>query len=67
MFRFHRGQKRASASPELEFQAVVSCYVGRENQIYVRWKSSQCSYPQATAPSPVFVFITVTESWTKPL
>ena len=37
------GEKRASRCPELELQAVVSCDVGAGNQIWILWKSGQCS------------------------
>jgi hypothetical protein len=39
----HRGQKKALDFLELEFQTVLSHYVGAGNQAQVYWISSQCS------------------------
>jgi hypothetical protein len=38
-----RGHKRALDRLKLEFQMILSCYLGSKNQIQVFWKSSKCS------------------------
>lgn len=39
----HGGQKRKSGLLGLELLTVLSCYVDGGNQIWVLWKSNQCS------------------------
>jgi hypothetical protein len=53
-----KGQKRASDPLRLEFQMIVSCHMGAEDQTRVLWKSSQWSEPLIHLSSLFIHFLT---------